>query len=38
VDSCRLVHKPFWIVTHEPIGHVLVDGLTGGFYPLRVVR
>ncbi len=38
VVSCQMVHKPFWIVTcsraHQPSFRVLVDGITGGFYPL----
>ena len=36
--SCRMVHKPFWIVkcsrAHQPSFRVLVDGLTGGFHLL----
>lgn len=38
VVACALVYKPFWIVTHEASGPVLVDGLTGGFYPLSAVK
>lgn len=39
VLSCRMVHKPFWIVTsrsraRQPSLRVLVDGITGGFHPL----
>ena len=38
VISSRLVYKPFWIVTYTESGtlvRVLVDGITGGFHPLR---
>ena len=38
IVSCRVVYKPFWVVLHDTIGSVLVDGVTGGFYPLRAVR
>ena len=36
--SCRMVHKPFWIVkcsrAHQPSFRVLVDGITGRFHLL----
>ena len=38
VLSCRMIHKPFWIVTcsraQQSSLRVLVDGITGGFHLL----
>lgn len=36
VVSCRIVHKPFWVVTCSPPVplRALVDGITGGIHPL----